>query len=132
MLAVLNGLADSRHRLRSRRILLAAVRAGAPRLLLDAVLHHANWRVRTQSARLLAESQDPEVLRLLRFYATDAQRPREQVILAWLERRLQETAPATIEPPFAYRPEAQKTSQPLAQRESGSPAAGVSLAREKR
>jgi HEAT repeat protein len=92
MLAVLNGLADPRRRPRSRRILLAALRAGAPRLLLDAVLHHADWRVRTQAVRLLAESQDPEILRLLRFHEADAQQPRERVLLAWLERRLRESA----------------------------------------
>jgi len=91
MLTVLNGLASPSGRLESRRILLAAVRAGAPRLLLDAVLHHANWRVRTQAVRLLAESQDPEVLRLLQFHVTDALRHRERVMLAWLERRLRET-----------------------------------------
>ena len=91
MLTVLNGLADPRRRLRSQRILLAAVRAGATRLLLDAVLHHSKWRVRTQAVRLLADSQDPEVLRLLRFHETDAQRPRERILLAWLERRLRDS-----------------------------------------
>ena len=125
MLTVLNGLADPRRRQRSQRILLAAVRAGAPRLLLDAVLHHASWRVRTQAVRLLADSQDPEVLRLLRFHETDAQRPRERILLAWLERRLQETA----EPLEHPAPAAGAAALPRAP-ESAS-RAGASLVREK-
>lgn len=123
MLALLDGLADPQSRPRSRRILLAAVRAGSPRLLLDAVLHHANWRVRTQAARLLAESQDPEVLRLLRFYATDTQRPRDRVIFAWLSRSLQEGAAGAVE---ISRP---VQAKPLGER---GPAAGVALVRENR
>jgi len=99
LLTVLNGLADPRKRPRSRRILLAALRAGSPRLVLDAVLHHADWRVRTQAVRLLAESQDPEVLRLLPFHEHDAQRPRERVLLQWLDRRLREGPAATPQPP---------------------------------
>ena len=95
MLAILDGLGDPERRQNSRRILLAAVRAGAPRLLLDAVLHHANWRVRTQAARLLADSQSPEVLRLLRFYSTDTLRPRDRLLFAWLDRRLRESAAAS-------------------------------------
>jgi len=123
MLTVLNGLADPRQRPRARRILLAAVRAGAPRLLLDAVLHHANWRVRTQAARLLAESQDPEVLRLLRFYTTETQRPRERTVLAWLARRLQAATGAEVESsgPWTYDP-----------RRDAGPSPGVSLVRENR
>ncbi len=129
MLAVLNGLADPRRRQRSRRILLAAVGAGAPRLLLDAVLHHANWRVRTQSARLLAESHDPEVLRLLRFYATDTQRPRERILLAWLERRLREA--------IAVEADALPAEMPATRAAPGAPekqasAPGPALVRENR
>ncbi|HKO04647.1 MAG TPA: HEAT repeat domain-containing protein [Candidatus Acidoferrales bacterium] len=119
MLAVLNGLANPRRRQRSQRILLAAVRAGAHRLLLDAVLHHANWRVRTQAVRLLADSQDPEVLRLLRFHEADAQRPRERIMLAWLERRLRETEepaerPAPAEAPVPLPRTAESTAPPRA------------------
>ena len=132
MLAVLNGLADPRRRLRSRRILLAAVRAGAPRLLLDAVLHHANWRVRTQSVRLLAETQDPEVLRLLRFYATDAQRPRERVLLGWLERRLTDSAPAAAELPGPEPQAAPRAPEPATRPEARVPETGGTLVREKR
>ncbi len=123
MLAVLNGLADPRNRQHSRRILLAAVRAGAPRLLLDAVLHHAQWRVRTQAARLLAESQDPEVLRLLRFYTTDTQRPRDRAVFLWLESKLQAAGAAETK---SFAPAA---SGP---RRASEPATGVSLVREKR
>ena len=108
LLVVLNGLANPRQRERSRRILLAAVRAGSPRLLLDAVLHHSEWRVRTQAARLLAESKDPEVLRLLRFYTADTQRPRERMILSWLERRLQASAGAIVEANHAHTGEARR------------------------
>lgn len=125
MLTVLNGLADPRRRLRSQRILLAAVRAGAPRLLLDAVLHHANWRVRTQAVRLLADSQDPEVLRLLRFHETDAQRPRERILLAWLERRLRES----LEP--AGQPAAATGTAALPRAAESASRAGASLVREK-
>jgi HEAT repeat protein len=132
MLAVLNGLADRRRRLRSRRILLAAVRAGAPRLLLDAVLHHANWRVRTQAVRLLAETQDPEVLRLLRFYATDTLRPRERVLLAWLERRLHESTPPEVEPLGLQPQVTRRPPESAALPEKRAPEAGETLVREKR
>ena len=128
MLAVLNGLADPRQRPHSRRILLAAVRAGAPRLLLDAVLHHAHWRVRTQAARLLAESQDPEVLRLLRFYTTDTQRPRERLLFLWLQRRLQTAAAGTVEPVHSPTDEARPSTS--AAMEEPAPASNASLVRE--
>ncbi|HUJ39002.1 MAG TPA: HEAT repeat domain-containing protein [Candidatus Acidoferrales bacterium] len=129
MLAVLDGLADPHRRSRSRRILLAAVRAGAPRLLLDAVVHHSNWRVRTQSARLLAESQEPEVLRLLRFYSTDALHPRNRVLFSWLERRLQTATGARSEPDGAAP---SGSSRPAPRRDNLSPAADPALARENR
>jgi HEAT repeat protein len=117
MLAVLNDLANPHRRLRSKRILLAVVNAGSPRLLLDAALHHGNWRVRTQAVRLLAESQDPEALGLLRFYEADTLRRRDRVLLAWLERRLRaagasETRPAPTPPETPGTP--QPTNVPLA------------------
>jgi len=97
LLAVMNRLADPPRRESARRILLAAVRAGAHRLLLDAILHHPNWRVRTQAARLLAAAHDPEVLRLLRFHETTTQRPRERVVLAWLARQVEKESGAKEE-----------------------------------
>ena len=135
MLAVLNGLADPLRRNRSRRILLAAERAGAPRLLLDTVLHHSNWRVRTQAARLLAESQDPEVLRLLPYYMTDTQPPRERILLVWLERRLREAGAVVrdathLPPPRAARQPAPSAKQE--QPERGIPAPGPALVRDDR
>jgi HEAT repeat protein len=101
LLAILDRLANPQGRESARRILLAAVRAGAHRLLLDAILHHASWRVRTQAARLLAAAQDPEVLRLLRFHEAATQRPREHVLLAWLARQLQGRPAAAVHPEAA-------------------------------
>jgi len=127
MLALLAGLADPQQRPRSRRILLAAVRAGAPRLLLDAVLHHESWRVRTQAARLLADSEDPEVLRLLRYYAADTQRPRERVILAWLERRLHSITPPPAGPAYL----AAREARPKTALEAHAASPGIPLVPEK-
>lgn len=134
LLAVLERLADRKKREPARRILLAAVRAGSHRLLLDAVLHHANWRVRAQAARLLAAAQDPEVLRLLRFHETSTQRPRERVVLAWLKRRLEAGMVALSGPPageedLAQKSAAARSDSPASRREL--PQEGVPLAPEK-
>ena len=106
LLAVMDRLGDPQRCESARRILLAAVRAGAHRLLLDAILHHPNWRVRTQAARLLAAAQDPEVLRLLRFHQAATQRPRERLVLGWLTRQLQDgtAAAAGLPAPQQERP----------------------------
>jgi HEAT repeat protein len=122
ILVVLNGLADPQRREDSRRILLAAVRAGAQRLLLDAIVHHPSWRVRTQSARLLAESRDPQLLRLLPFYEAASRRKRERVVLEWLERRLRPATSEGLEAP---------AESPRVRSGESSAAAQVALSREK-
>jgi hypothetical protein len=93
-------------------------------MLLDAVVHHPRWRVRTEVARLLAESRDTTLLRLLPFYEA-ASRPRcERIVLQWLEHRLLEAAgqsppgapqsPSSAAVPYAPDGEARPTGVPQA------------------
>jgi len=78
--------------------LLAAVRAGAHRLLLDAMVQHASWRVRVQVARLLATSRETRLLPQLERVRAAARTAREARIAGWLAAQLERSAPAGPRP----------------------------------
>jgi HEAT repeat protein len=65
-------------------VVLAVVRAGAYRLLLSALLHHRDWRVRTALARLLAKSQEASLLGPLEDAIQTATVPRQRRIAQWV------------------------------------------------
>lgn len=90
MLELLEALATPAKREPARRLLLAALRAGAQRMLLDALVHHRSWRVRLQVARLLAASGERALLPPLELLEVGEKRPRERRILCWVLRRLRE------------------------------------------
>src|SRR5712692_997752 len=86
------------------KVLLGALRAGAHRFLLDALVHHQSWRVRIQVARLLARSGDKELLQPLKLLEAAASGAREKCILQWLAARLGESAAPGPEASDALQP----------------------------
>ena len=95
ILQLVNDLAEPRQRRTARASLLAAVRAGTHRLLLDTLMHHANWRVRTAIARLLAESGQPELVVPLERLEAGEQSLRQRRVIQWVLARLRDLgAPA--------------------------------------
>jgi HEAT repeat protein len=88
VLKLINALVDPEQQAFSRAALLGALRAGTQRLLLDAMAHHANWRVRLSVARLLAHSGEnnlaPEIERL----AASSGSLRQQRVMRWVVHKL--------------------------------------------
>jgi HEAT repeat protein len=98
ILELVDALGDPARRRAAGAALLAAVRAGAHRLLLDAMVQHANWRVRVQVARLLAASGEIRLLPQLERIRAAARTAREARIAAWLAAQLERSAPAGPRP----------------------------------
>jgi len=69
-------------------VLLAALRAGAQRLLLAMLLHHADWRVRVALARLLARSGERQLVPQLDKAIEEEKSSRQKRIMTWLLRQL--------------------------------------------
>jgi HEAT repeat protein len=84
-------LLDPAKRESSERMLLAALHAGAQRMLLDALVHHRNWRVRLRIARLLAASGEPSLVPQLELLETTERVPRQRRVLRWILGRLRDT-----------------------------------------
>ena len=91
MLGLLETLADPQKREASERMLLAALHAGAQRMLLDALVHHRAWRVRLRIARLLAVSGESALVPQLELLETTERQPRQRRVLRWILCRLRET-----------------------------------------
>lgn len=72
----------------AEEVLLAVLRAGAQRLLLSTLFHHADWRVRVALARLLARSGEAQLAAKLQEASADVQAPRQKRITRWLLRQL--------------------------------------------
>ncbi len=68
----------------AEQALLAALQAGAPRVLLDALVHHANWRVRLAVARLVARSGGAHLVPQLERLAAAAKSRREKRVVDWV------------------------------------------------
>jgi HEAT repeat protein len=94
MLELLEALAAPAKRESSERMLLAALHAGAQRMLLDALVHHSSWRVRLRVARLLASSGETALVPQLELLETAERLPRQRRILRWVLGRLRETQAA--------------------------------------
>ena len=94
MLELIETLADPAKRASSERILLAALHAGAQRMLLDTLLHHHAWRVRLRVARLLAKSGEAALAPQLELLEAAERVPRQRRILRWVAKQLR-TAPAS-------------------------------------
>lgn len=90
ILKLVNALADPARRAVAEAALLGALRAGAQRLLLDSLVHHSDWRVRTAIARLLARSGEKCLVSRLERLNAAAKSPREQRVTRWLLQQLRE------------------------------------------
>jgi HEAT repeat protein len=88
---LVTALGDSRRRARAEAALLAALRWGCRRILLDLVLHHENWRTRGALARLLCRSGDTELLKVMELFDSPGLPLRKRRVLRWLERQLAPT-----------------------------------------
>ena len=88
---LVTALGDSRRRARAEAALLAALRGGCRRILVDLVLNHENWRTRGALARLLSRSGDPEILKTMELFDSPGLPLRRRRVLRWLERQLAPT-----------------------------------------
>jgi HEAT repeat protein len=89
---LVTALGDAHRRSKAEAALLAALRGGCRRILLDLVLHHENWRTRGALARLLSRSGDTELLKVMELFNSPGLPLRQRRILRWLERQLAPTA----------------------------------------
>jgi HEAT repeat protein len=85
---LVSALGDERRRAKAEAALLAALRGGCRRILLDLVLHHENWRIRGVLARLLSRSNDPELPKLMDLFDSPSLPLRQRRVLHWLARQL--------------------------------------------
>jgi len=84
-------MGDSRRRTKAEAALLAALRGGCRRILLDLVLNHEDWRTRGMLARLLSRSDDTELLKIMELFDSPGLPLRKRRVLRWLERQLAPT-----------------------------------------
>jgi HEAT repeat protein len=85
---LVTALGDSRRRGNAEAALLAVLRGGCRRILLDLVLHHEDWRTRGVLARLLSRSGDSELPKMLELFDSPGLAVRKRRVLHWLERHL--------------------------------------------
>ncbi|MBI3405983.1 MAG: HEAT repeat domain-containing protein [Acidobacteria bacterium] len=76
----------------AREALLTTMKAGAHRMLLDAMFQHPDWRVRGAVARLLVQSRELAVIPLLERIAARYSHRREQRMARFVIRELQRYA----------------------------------------
>ncbi len=96
ILELVDSLTDPARRAAAERILLVVLRAGAQRLLLDALVRHGYWRVRLAVARLLARSGESQLIPQLEQLAAATMSRRQQRITRWLLGQLRvESAPGS-------------------------------------
>ena len=85
---LVTALGDSRRRARAEAALLAALRGGCRRILLDLVLHHEHWRTRGTLARLVSRSGDPALPKMMELFDSPGLTLRKRRVLGWLARQL--------------------------------------------
>ena len=85
---LVTALGDSRRQAKAEAALLAALRGGCRRILLDLVLHHENWRARGALVRLLSRSGDQELPKMMELFDSPGLPLRQRRVLRWLERQL--------------------------------------------
>ena len=88
---LVTALGDSSRRTQAEAALLAAVRGGCRRILLDLVLNHENWRTRGALARLLSRSGDSELPKMIELFESPGLPLRKRRVLRWLGRQLAPT-----------------------------------------
>lgn len=88
ILHLIDALLSPRKRRLAESALLSALKAGAQGFLLDALVHHTNWRVRLAVARLLGGSGETQLMPQLEWIQATARSPREQRVIRWVLRQL--------------------------------------------
>jgi HEAT repeat protein len=88
---LVTALGDTHRRAKAEAALLAALRGGCRRILLDLVLNHENWRARGVLARLLSRSGDTELLKIMELFDSPGLPLRKRRVLRWVERQLAPT-----------------------------------------
>ena len=85
---MVSALADSRRCAMAESAILAALKAGSRRILIDLVLHHENWRTRGKLARLLAHSGDSSLLGMIEIFDSPNIPLRKRRVLRWLKAKI--------------------------------------------
>jgi len=88
ILQVFNQLTDRRKQGSAEMAILGVVRAGMHSFVLDALLHHPDWRIRVALARLLARSGARELVAPLERAEAAALSSRQQRIIRWVLQQL--------------------------------------------
>jgi HEAT repeat protein len=85
---MVSALADSKRCAMAESAILAALKAGSRRILIDLVLHHENWRTRGRLARLLARSGDSSLLGMIEMFDSPNIPLRKRRVLNWLRKKI--------------------------------------------
>jgi HEAT repeat protein len=85
---MVSALADSKRCAMAESAILAALKAGSRRILIDLVLHHENWRTRGRLARLLARSGDSSLLGMIEMFDSPNIPLRKRRVLKWLKNKI--------------------------------------------
>ena len=93
---MVSALSDSRRCAMAESAILAALRAGSRRILIDLVLHHENWRTRGRLARLLARSGDSSLLGMIEMFDSPNIPLRKRRVLRWLKMKVAEEAAESV------------------------------------
>jgi HEAT repeat protein len=88
ILKLLKALADPKRKKNAATALLEGLRAGTQRMLLNALVNHPDWRVRTAVARLLADSGETRLIEPVERAVTLASSQREKRISLWVLQQL--------------------------------------------
>lgn len=99
ILKLLKALSDPRKRKGASAALLEGLRAGTQRMLLNALVSHPDWRVRTAVARLLADSGEARLIEPVEKAAALANSDREKRISLWVVQQLRagKSSPALLQ-----------------------------------
>jgi HEAT repeat protein len=95
---LVSALRDPRRRLLTEYAILAVLRGGSHRVLVNLTLCHGEWRARGTLARLLARSRDPVLLDHLKQLEPKLGRPRQQRVVRWLIGKLHHGASLSERP----------------------------------
>jgi HEAT repeat protein len=90
---MVSALSDSRRCAMAESAILAALKAGSRRILIDLVLHHENWRTRGRLARLLARSGDSSLLGMIEMFDSPNIPLRKRRVLRWLKTNINAETP---------------------------------------